>query len=547
MNSTPDFCELHVTVVSKEGAHQSHICRTDLIPVLLSEDKEYKFRFPDIAIVRLLIDDVELKLSPDGDFYLWSAGFFAGQVEISAIDSVGRTYRFVAEIVPKPAKVGTHTYAAMFDEIRNFDAHLLLGSTAATSEFGVELTSANVNSLVAYARMKQHGELFLQSVAKISKAPHKTIRPIYQEVSLSAIRKLHSTALMDRRLLAIVGGVDGAAEAIESIQLLTPVAIPSFDTAANRTMKALLQRFQANVRMLMERVDSYGFIQDKDEQASRKSRRLELLRKLAVRADGLLRDTPFSGVLRAETSSAGLTHIAANPMYSRAYRQGTSALRSGVNGDVAEDQLNVSPTWGIYETWCFVHLLSALQSAFNCEGWKIQKSATASAELAFAISLPSGIRLEALFQAKFNSENPDSGKLAWSLSKDRFPDIVFVVWVGNACQFLVLDAKYRSGRSNVLDAMDSAHIYHDSLRLGDRRPDLCLLLLPGVADVSTLDSNEFWNTHRVGALCEFSLGQPGVKRCVDSIQNWCQSASIVDANLITPQVNSSMQTTVDHI
>jgi hypothetical protein len=85
---------------------------------------------------------------------------------------------------------------------------------------------------------------------------------------------------------------------------------------------------------------------------------------------------------------------------------------------------------------------------------------------------------------------------------------------------LIFDAKYRSGKSNVLDAMGSAHIYHDSLFLDDRRPDLSLLLLPGASEVDSLEQCETWATFGVGVVSAYSEGMGGIERCVEAIATW---------------------------
>ena len=72
-------------------------------------------------------------------------------------------------------------------------------------------------------------------------------------------------------------------------------------------------------------------------------------------------------------------------------------------------------------------------------------------------------------------------------------------WSDGAEQrFIVLDAKYRVSRENVLDAMGKAHIYQDSLRLGPHRPDLTLLLVPAGGGAPWLEQPQIITEHRVG-------------------------------------------------
>jgi hypothetical protein len=75
---------------------------------------------------------------------------------------------------------------------------------------------------------------------------------------------------------------------------------------------------------------------------------------------------------------------------------------------------------------------------------------------------------------------------------------------------LLLDAKYRSSRANVLDAMTSAHVYRDSLRIGEQRPEAALLLLPAGGDAERLQDEDFQRAHQVGV----AVLTPAAKACL---------------------------------
>ena len=62
----------------------------------------------------------------------------------------------------------------------------------------------------------------------------------------------------------------------------------------------------------------------------------------------------------------------------------------------------------------------------------------------------------------------------------------------------MLDAKYRTGRSNVLDAMSSAHIYRDALRWHEQRADRAALLVPCGGGAPWLERPDFIHQHQVG-------------------------------------------------
>jgi len=87
-----------------------------------------------------------------------------------------------------------------------------------------------------------------------------------------------------------------------------------------------------------------------------------------------------------------------------------------------------------------------------------------------------------------------------SISRQRYPDIALNVCRDGSEHFIVMDAKYRSSRGAVLDAMSSAHIYHDSLRWKGRRPDCVLLLIPRGGAVPILEDSRYRRENAVGVV-----------------------------------------------
>lgn len=517
-------CQLTITCSSGKEEKWIRFCEPGGTVADIRENESYYLSFSGTVISRLYVDDEEIKQPMGSTYFSWKPGFYAGRVEVAAIDNSGAIYHFFIEVSPAEAKLAVGQFAQMVDEIREFDTQLLLGSMAATDTFGVSAKADRFEWLVALARLKQHGSAFLRSVERLSASPHKLFYATNQRLPLSSVRQLPPTALLNRQLLAAVGENSISSEEIDSIQISTQVSVAGFDTPANRALKALLTRFRAKLKYLLVLVEKDQLTSDIEEQQGRKARRLELLNGLLVRADKSLASLPFSQISKAEITSAGLTQVAAQPFYSQAYRHGTDALRSGIKSNELKENLNISPTWGIYETWCFISLLKELKVHLGLTGWKPEKKPVANAEIAYFGGLQNGAKLQALFQARFPSEKPHNGCGAWSLSKMRIPDIVLALISEQGKRFLVFDSKYRSGRENVLDAMESAHIYHDSLRLDKQRPDGALLLLPGFPDILYLKTDSFFKEHGVGAIFHFAHEQEGICAITKLVLEWCENA-----------------------
>ena len=119
-----------------------------------------------------------------------------------------------------------------------------------------------------------------------------------------------------------------------------------------------------------------------------------------------------------------------------------------------------------------------------------------------------GERIDLQLQPSFRSTSGKTRDGFWSVSGQRWPDIVLSWANPEESGFVVLDAKYRVARKNVLDAMSSAHIYQDSLRMGSMRPTCSVLLVPDSCGAPWLENADFVAEHKVGIAALQSGGEP---------------------------------------
>jgi hypothetical protein len=485
----------------------------------LREDTDYVFgctgRLPGS---RLYVDDVELAPGPDGS-YRWRPSFYAGRVLAELLSPEGVRQSLWLDVGPADSKSGDQCFADMVGQIRAFDPALLGGASAATMAFGRDGRTGLYSDDVLLSRLREHGPSFVDAVVAIARAPHRALSADLQMLPLSRVRRLHPSALRDRRVAAMCSGTLGSDVDSESIQLRSLTSTPTFDTPANRALVALLHRILATSLRLYRTVADEGLGANFEEQAVRVERRLLDLSALETRIRVLLSSPPFSEVRTGGTTAAGLTQVAAQPAYSRAYRLGCMALSTSVEGDDEADALHVNHSWGIYETWCYLAVVEVLGRLIDA-GAEEFKPAAVSAQLAHRLPLKDGATVETYFQALFPSEAPSAKRSGWSISRERRPDILLVLRHPSGIRSMVLDAKWRSGRDNVLQAMESAHIYHDALRLDSTVPSPCVLLLPGPAAVPSLGSPDYLASHGVGALSDVTVGQPGMETLAHLLTDW---------------------------
>lgn len=486
----------------------------------LTEDTDYVLD-AGRSDAQVFVDDVELRRNGSSQF-LWRPSFYAGTVVAEVVLPSEIRPQYILDVSPSPSKSGQAEFNAMVADIRAFDQTLLSGTSSATMAFGRQGRTAKYESDILLARLRRYGPSFLDTVEAIGCAPHRFLSADSKVLPLSRVRRLHHTSLQDRRLAAIATGRILGTESMDSFQVNSRTSAPTFDTPANRSLLALLRRFHASVSSVREKVQGLKLGSPQDEQRLRVERRVRDLDNLARRTQKLLFAPFFREVTCGETSSAGLTQIAAQPTYSRAYRLGCSALVTALEGDNGSDQLHVPPSWGIYETWCYLCVARCV-TALTCASPTEMAAKAVSAERALRFKLDEKQGLELLFQATFTALEAPATRIGWSLSRERRPDIVLVHYGPNGARALVFDAKWRSGREKVLDAMASGHIYHDALRIDGAPPTPCLLLLPGQSSVPELEQDAYVHAHGVGAISSVRVGGTGTARISEVLKAWLTS------------------------
>jgi hypothetical protein len=202
-------------------------------------------------------------------------------------------------------------------------------------------------------------------------------------------------------------------------------------------------------------------------------------------------------VTRPEITAAGLNAISAQPSYARAFQLVWKALQTGILGDDHSDLLPISPTWEVFERWCFVRVWQLLESIAPDAGWSVDSKGSGATGLRVHGEV-AGAVITIHLQPSFPAWDQSSTSGFKSLSRLREPDLVLTSESSLGRRFLVLDAKYRTSRLNVLDAMQSAHIYRDSLRWWNERPCGSYLLLPRQGSAAWLAEATFHAKFEVG-------------------------------------------------
>ena len=457
---------------------------------------------------RFLIDDQDLE-STDGH-WVWDPGFYAGLVRaelLSADDRVRATY--LLDVSPHPDKLGRDSFQLMLDQIWQFDPSLVLGTEPAQSPVGHEAQIGD--PWIEYARLRSYGEKFVRALSAIAHRPIRELRSQREQLPLERVRRADRqtvlAALQDSHLLSVLVDRDSISIPISALPPFdVPVARETLDSAGNRCIAAIAH--MVTRRAVSLRAALHAEV-DQDESDTRTSllsrwpRRRDFLDRMVRLLRHLQRSSPLVEVTRREISAEGLNAVSADPAYACAYGLGWRILRHGIEGSPDSEHLWISPTWEIYERWCFVQLGKAIRALEPVYRWSISRNHKSKATAAFIASNGRQVCVELLLQPKFPAGDQRLTAGFQSISGRREPDIVLTRTDRDGPKWYVLDAKYRTTRSNVLDAMASAHIYRDSLRWNERRPERAVLLVPRSGGAPWMEQPDFIRQHRVG-VCALS-------------------------------------------
>lgn len=497
---------------STEGVPGWTIC-PDSLSTGYRENGLYRIFQPDGSF-SLFVDDEEL--ATDDGSWIWSPGYYAGNVRAELVDARGQVIaEYRLDVTPHPDKTGQQVFKEMIAEIWAFDPSLVLGTEPAAIAVGNE--GEYIDPWLQYARFRAYGRQFVVAMSAISSRPLRQLRSSRRLVPMQFVRRADKrtafAALQSSETAAVLCGSAGSVLPQGALPIFdVPVVRETVDCPANRAiasaLKSVLRQAHRLERQLQQVVEREQVSDTRSPLASRWPRRRDFLRSMQVDLAGVRRRPPYSEVAREEITVAGLNAISADPSYSRAYGLGWKLRRSGVEGPPTDEELWTSPTWEIYERWCFVALASALQQQYPDMDWKRTTSHKSLSSYAVEATNTEGVKLALLYQPRMPSGDARERAGFRSISLTREPDIVLVMEDRDHKRWVVFDAKYQSSRRSLLQSMTSAHIYRDSLRYQGKTPVGSYLIAPEVKDdVSWLSDADYMAAHGVGVLALQSCDQ----------------------------------------
>ena len=446
---------------------------------------------------RLLVDDEPLeRVEESANEWSWKPGFYAGEVRAELLDADDRSLGvWLLDVSPDREKTGREVFARMVDEILDFDPHLVIGEEPARRRLGA--LGDSDDPLVLFERLRRRRRDLERALAAIRREPVSVLRARRQFVPLrdtrrADLRTLRSALRQPATLAAIRPGTASSPCGPGSDPILdVPAVERTLDSPANRCILAMLRALLLRCRELSNSLKGLAQKPPDDTRtavANRVDRWNQILDEMGRTFATAERRRPFGEVRRPEITAAGLNAVAAHPLYARFWRVGWEALRRGLYRLDPEDRLPLSPTWEIYERWCFVALAWNLREWLPEYEWKTVGRSD-SDRRTFTGTRDDGRSIKLHLQRTFANTRGREADESWSISGKFRPDLVLTSQCGDGpMRFVVLDAKYRASAAGILSGMtESAHPY-------------ALLLVPNAAEAEWMTRTDYVDRHRVGVV-----------------------------------------------
>ncbi|WP_052167752.1 DUF2357 domain-containing protein [Pseudomonas aeruginosa] len=467
-----------------------------------------EYHFLCIAGAGLYIDDLPLAIGVrDGEsFWLWSPGYFAGEVCAELLNSQGELLaRYRLDVSPSAQKLGRESFERMLEQIFEFDPALLFGTESA--QFGIGSHGQEISPHLQYSRLRRYGEQLLRTLKQVAAKPlvslrHERTRLPAQQVKRLDRQSLHQV-LRDPAALALLSPNAAVRSSPDEVRFDVPSVYEDEDNPANQALAMVLHEVLRRCRQVMTAFEqlatSEKFSESRSPLAPRLARRIAYLESLHRGLRKLQGMPPFCNQRRRQVTAAGLNVISAHPAYARAYRFGWYVLRAGLQGSTHDESLWITPTWEVFERWCYAMLAEQFQRFYPELKWRRHDRSTRDDCILWS-GRSDALEIDILLQVSCLAVDQPPYCGFSSISRQRYPDIALTVRRDGREHFIVIDAKYRSSRSAVLEAMASAHLYRDSLRWRGRRPECALLLIPRGGAVPALECSQYRQDNAVGVV-----------------------------------------------
>ena len=477
-------------------------------------------RTTDVPHVRLCGEELPLKsLRLEGDEFIGEferlIDTWAGRTSFSLAAGSTRQY-LQLDIGPAEKKLGPSAWDAMIQELSEISLSLPWGlSPGAASGRMIPDSLATVHPAIIEDQLPIFGRLLRRLLADppTQTLRVRTVRPLEfsRGVDLRTIRWL------SRRPLELAG-VRGLAtdNQLPDARALAdqPATVASLDHPITRYIAYLLEKVR---QRLVETASSLRLPAGHgvpDPSATTYAHELASRVDHSVKAIEVVQRASLFRNLRAEPlSDPVLQSLPDHPLYSAIHRVGRRLIDPGLAYAPGQDVYSaLKNSYDLFELLVLYRLVDGIDEELG-PAWR-QGTASSVKRLPredrppdrsiWTWIGPDDQALELRYQALFGSAKPPPDyHFLSSLSAQGVPDYILVLRRGDAIvSWIILDAKYRSGRQAIHDALADIHRYRDGLRVAQMPAAAAYIIVPSLqVDAALYGSSPFLVSHSFGALC----------------------------------------------
>jgi hypothetical protein len=463
-------------------------------------------------------------LSQDGDIFIAEferlIDVWAGRTEFLLQDGSTR-HSLTLDIGPKKLGLGPSAWDDLIEELSSISTSLPWGMSPGQAAGRM---TQDALAAVHPAIIEQQLPVFLQLLRQILSDPPslmlrvRTVRPL----SMSRGADRQTIRWLSRHPLELAG-LRGAAPADwpPNPRALAdqPKLIRSFDHPMTRYIAFLLKRVHARLDATATSLRSAPQHGVPDPSVSMYAQQLALnvdRGKMAI--DAVLKSNLFRTVKSEPATDTVLQSLPDNPLYSAIHRVGRRLANPGLAYAPGQDIYSaLKNSYDLFEIMVLYRLVTLLGFALPPQ-WH----ATSEAHIRrlpledrppdgaiWAWEGPDDHLLELVYQPRFPPARPPPDKRLYSsLTAQGVPDYVLALWKGNEIiSWVILDAKYRSGRRSVHEGLSDIHRYRDSLRICSAQAAAAYIVVPHLqSDAALYGDPDYVDAHHFGAMVIYETG-----------------------------------------
>lgn len=433
---------------------------------------------------------------------------WAGRTTIELRDGDERR-SLTLEIGPHASKLGANEYDAMLGELSERSPGLVWGLSPGAEKGN---TTSSALAVVHPAVVSSQLPLFEKLVARFLADPPVVTQRIREAFPLDLSRRvdLKTIRWLSRRptvLRAVAGDKDVGVFADPRTPVDQPSAIPSFAHPVTRYFVYLLFRLRMRFSDSAYKLKTASGRPFRDEAVEAHANEMaSSLQSAGRRIDSLLTKPLFRELVPEPIGDTVIQSLADHPLYSAIHRVGRRMLEPGLAYSPGGDlQSALKHTYDLFELFVLYRLIEELPG-FLGAGWSAGKGKALpyvgreerpANRSAWWFNGPNELSLELRYQQWFSRARlPPDMRMFSCLSGALIPDYILVLRKqGKLLGWLILDAKYRSGRQAVEQGLADVHRYRDALRIRGERAKGAFIIVPRLQEDGAPYADEAYLKH----------------------------------------------------